>query len=80
MRFPFAVTGCDGNEERPRATVATFDSVCDKSNVNKLVSLEGFLDFPDKFNAKAPTRTSKEIGAVVRLGATSNAVHAPPNL
>jgi hypothetical protein len=81
------IVGCDGDAPSGDGTVVTFDSVCDKGNEGKQVTLEGFLDFPEKFNAKAssivmrlqaaPTRTSKVIGVSVKLNAGTNAVAAP---
>jgi hypothetical protein len=83
------LAGCGDGVPPGDGTVVTFDTVCDKGNEGKRVALEGFLDFPDRFNAKAatvvmklkaaPTQTSRTIGARVKLNAGNNALAAPPD-
>jgi hypothetical protein len=81
--------GCNSDTPTAQGVLVTFDTVCDTSNEGKRVALEGFLNFPSKFNAKAPsivmrlqgapTRTSKVIGASFSLNAGSNTIIAPPD-
>ncbi len=84
-----SLTACDAGVPAKAGTKVTFDDVCDKGNEGKRVSLEGFLDFPARFNAKAssivmrfhaaPSRSARAIGARTRLSAGSNTVIAPPD-
>lgn len=85
----FLMPGCNSDAPPTQGKLLTFDTVCDKDNEGKRVSLEGFLNFPGKFNAKAPlivmrlqsapTRTSKGIGVSLKLNAGTNTVEAPPD-
>lgn len=83
------VLGCDAGAPPADGKRVSFDTVCDKDNLGKRVALEGFLDFPNRFNAKAativmrfqaaPTRSSRAIGARVKLNAGTNTIVAPPD-
>ncbi len=83
------IIGCGADVSVGDGKVVAFDTVCDKDKEGKRVTLEGFLDFPDRFNAKAssivmrlqaaPTRTSRVIGARVKLNAGTNTIVAPPD-
>ena len=87
--LPLSLTSCEPGEPTGDGKPVTFATVCDKENNGKRVTLEGFLDYPDRFNLKAstivmrlqaaPTRSSTAIGARLKLNADSNTVISPPD-
>lgn len=87
--FMLLVTGCEVDAPSGDGKWVTFDTACEKDNEGKRVTVEGFLDFPDRFNAKAssivmrfkaaPTRTSNMLGVRVKLNSGSNTIVAPPD-
>jgi hypothetical protein len=87
--FVLQIAGCNSEVPAGDGLRVNFVAACDKANEGKRVSLEGFLDFPDRFNAKAstivmrfkaaPTRTSNMLGVSVKLNAGTNTIVAPPD-
>ena len=83
------MVGCGTDTPAGDGKMVTFDTVCNKAHEGAVVTLEGFLDFPSRFNAKAativmrlqaaPTRTSRFIGARVTLNAGTNTIIPPPD-
>jgi hypothetical protein len=86
--FIAQVAGCGEDGPPTAGTLVTFDTVCDRSNVDKRVALEGYLDFPEQFKSRdvtvmmrlraAPFAKDKVVGASVRLGTGPNHVALPP--
>jgi hypothetical protein len=71
----FPLAGCDSKPEPPTVgQKVSFDRICDRSNDNKRIAVEGFLTLPEKVSSKdkisvlLEIRSVKDVSKLGRVG------------